>query len=149
MRALIQRVSSASVTVRGRTTGEIKKGLLVLLSVVKDDTGKDLEYLLKKTANLRIFDNSEGRMNLSVKDVGGEVLVVPQFTLAARVRKGNRPSFDDAAPPRMAEEMYKSFIERLSATGINVKSGVFGEYMNVSLINDGPVTVMVDSREAK
>ncbi len=147
MKALLQRVSTAKVAVGGRVIAEIGKGVLVLLCAVKGDTDKDLEYLVKKVPALRIFEDGQGKMNLSVTDVGGSVLVVSQFTLAASVRKGNRPSFDNALEPEQAERMYEAFVRRLGETGIPVQSGAFGEMMEVSLLNDGPVTIWMDSRE--
>jgi D-tyrosyl-tRNA(Tyr) deacylase len=146
MKALVQRVSEAGVEVEGRPVSSIGKGLLVLLGIVKGDTGKDMDYLVRKVSNLRIFEDSEGKMNLSVKDVGGEVLVVPQFTLAADTRKGNRPSFIDAEDPAGAEEMYREFTERLKREGVSVSRGEFAAHMAVRLVNDGPVTIMLESR---
>ncbi len=146
MKALIQRVSGARVYVSGRCVGGIKKGLLVFLGVVNGDTERDLEYLLNKVINLRIFEDSKGKMNLSVLDIKGEILVVSQFTLAANTRKGNRPSFDDAEVPEEAERIYNSFAQRLRDTGLNIQTGVFGEDMKVSLVNEGPVTILIDSR---
>ncbi len=149
MKALIQRVSSAEVSVNSDIVGKIGKGLLVLVCGMKGDTKKDLEYLARKVSNLRVFYDDEGKMNLSLIDVKGEVLVISQFTLAARTRKGNRPSFDDAESPGKAKEMYESFIKELRDIGLKVETGVFAADMSVSLVNDGPVTVMVDSREEK
>ncbi len=146
MRALIQRVSGASVEAGGVVRGEIERGLLVFLCVLKGDGTEDVEYVVRKVSGLRVFDDPAGRMNLSVADAGGEVLVVPQFTLAARVRKGNRPSFDDAESPERAEAMFEAFVRGLEGTGLRVKRGVFGERMQVRLTNDGPVTLMIDSR---
>ncbi len=149
MIALLQRVSSARVEVEGRTAGEIGRGLLVLLCAVKDDTERDLAYCVKKISQLRIFEDEQGKMNRSVADIKGEVLVVSQFTLAASTRKGNRPSFDDAESPARARELYELFIRRLRETGVPVRNGEFGAAMAVSLTNEGPVTILVDSREKK
>ncbi len=146
MRALVQRVSSASVEVNGRCTGRIGKGLVVLLCAVRGDTEQDLAYTLRKVSNLRVFDDPGGRMNLSVLDAGGEILLVSQFTLAARTRKGNRPSFDDAESPEKARIMLDSFARGLREKGLTVQTGLFGEYMRLSLVNEGPVTIMIDSR---
>ncbi len=147
MIALLQRVSSAQVEVEGRITGKIGKGLLVFLCAVQGDTEKDLDYVLKKISLLRIFEDDQGKMNLSVTDIKGEVLVVSQFTLAASTRRGNRPSFDEAERPEKAEAMYGTFIQRLRELGVPVRTGEFGAAMAVSLTNDGPVTVSIDSRE--
>ncbi len=147
MKALLQRVSKAGVEINGRRVAEIKKGLLVFLGVLKGDTENDIDYLVKKVAQLRIFEDAEGKMNLSVRDIKGEALVVSQFTLAASTRKGNRPSFDSAEVPEQARAVYESFVLRLRKTGIAVKTGVFAESMAVSLVNDGPVTIMIDSRD--
>jgi D-tyrosyl-tRNA(Tyr) deacylase len=146
MLALVQRVSSAAVKVDGREVSSIGPGLLVFLGVLKGDTEHDLEYLVRKVSQLRVIEDDEGKMNLSLLDTGGEALVVSQFTLAAETRKGNRPSFVNAEEPGRAREMYESFIEGLGALGVNTGSGVFGEMMDVSLVNDGPVTIILDSR---
>lgn len=147
MKALIQRVSKASVSVNSRTVGEIGMGLLVFFCAVRGDTEKDLDYMVRKVLQLRIFGDDAGKMNLSVLDKKGGVLVVSQFTLAASTRKGNRPSFDAAEEPARAEAVYGEFVQRLRDAGLNVQTGAFAEHMEVSLVNDGPVTVMVDSRE--
>ncbi len=149
MKALLQRVSEAEVQVEGRTVGKISKGLLVFLCVVKGDTEQDLTYVLNKVVNLRVFEDDAGKMNLSLKDVSGEMLVVSQFTLAARTRKGTRPSFDDAEAPDRARKMYEEFLARARQSGIKTEAGLFGAYMKISLVNDGPVTIMVDSREKR
>ncbi|MGE5173120.1 MAG: D-aminoacyl-tRNA deacylase [Betaproteobacteria bacterium] len=147
MKAVLQRVSSAAVEVNGRTVGEIKKGLLVFFCAVKGDTEKDLDYLVKKVSQLRIFEDDRGKMNLSVTDIKGAVLVVSQFTLGASTRKGNRPSFDNAEMPERAKMMYEAFAQRLENAGIPVQAGVFGAMMGVSLVNEGPVTIWIDSRD--
>ena len=148
MKALLQRVSSAKVTEEGRVAGEIGKGLLVFLCAVQGDTDKDLDHIVKKVSQVRIFGDAQGKMNLSVSDIRGEVLVVSQFTLAASTRKGNRPSFEEAEEPGKAKEAYELFIRRLKDQGMPVRTGVFGAAMAVSLMNDGPVTVLIDSRDA-
>lgn len=147
MLAVLQRVSQASVSINGIVTASIGKGLLALLCAVKGDGPPDAEYLAKKTARLRIFEDEGGKMNRSVADIGGEVLVVSQFTLAAETRKGNRPSFDAAESPERAKELYETYIWRLREAGLIVRTGVFGEMMAVALVNDGPVTVLLDSKE--
>lgn len=147
MRALLQRVSRAKVEVDGRVVGEIGTGLLVLLCAVKGDEERDLDYCVKKVLQLRIFGDEQGKMNRSVMDIKGEMLVVPQFTLAASLRKGNRPSFEQAEDPARANELYQSFVRRLADAGLTVRTGEFAASMEVSLVNDGPVTVLVDSRE--
>lgn len=147
MKALLQRVSSAKVEVDGKVVGSIGNGLLVFLCAVKGDTEKDLDYIVKKVSQLRIFGDDQKKMNLSVIDVRGEILAVSQFTLAAGTRKGNRPSFDAAEAPEKAKAMYESFVSRLKTLGINVQTGVFAATMSVTLVNEGPVTISLDSRE--
>lgn len=147
MKALLQRVSSAKVEVKGWIVGEIDKGLLVFLCAVKGDTDEDLDYLVKKILQLRIFEDDQGRMNRSVEDIQGGILVVPQFTLAASVRTGNRPSFDNAEAPERAKTLYENFVQRLRDQGAAVRTGEFAAMMDVSLVNDGPVTIWIDSRE--
>jgi D-tyrosyl-tRNA(Tyr) deacylase len=147
VKALLQRVSKAGVEINGRSVAEIKKGLLVFLGVVKGDTENDLDYLVKKIAQLRIFEDANQKMNLSIQDIEGEALVVSQFTLAASTRKGNRPSFDSAEAPERARTLYEMFVRGLREMGVTVQTGVFAESMVVSLVNDGPVTIMIDSRE--
>lgn len=145
MVALIQRVKQASVEVEGAVVGAIGKGFLILLGVHRDDTEADLEWLVRKCANLRIFPDDEGRMNRSLLDVQGEALVVSQFTLYGDASRGNRPSFTDSAPPEKAEPLYRRFVERLSQElGRPVPCGVFGAMMDVHLVNDGPVTLWVE-----
>ena len=147
MRAVIQRVSEASVVVEGQVVGSIGCGLLVFLGVEKGDTEKDLAYLLNKTTGLRVFPDEEGRMNLSVVDRGGSVLVISQFTLLGDVRRGKRPSFTQAALPEEADRLYQCFCEQLQHSGLSVARGVFQADMQVSLTNDGPVTILLDSRK--
>lgn len=147
MRAVIQRVKKASVTVDGKVTGEIGKGLLILFGAEENDTKEDFDYCLKKCVDLRIFADDEGKMNLSVKDIGGEILAVSQFTLLAQIKKGNRPGFTQAMNPKEAEKVYDEFCKACeSALGKETQKGVFGADMLVSLVNDGPVTIIVDSR---
>lgn len=146
MKALLQRVTEANVTMDGKVVGAIGPGLLVLLGVAAEDEPKDLEYLLKKIPALRIFADDAGKMNLSVTDVKGSVLVVSQFTLIADTQGGNRPAFTGAAKPDKAVPVYESFVERLRGLGLTVATGVFGADMQVRLLNDGPVTIMLDSR---
>jgi D-tyrosyl-tRNA(Tyr) deacylase len=145
MRAFIQRVSRAEVRVEGRTAGTIGPGLLVLLGVAKPDLPSDAEYLADKTAGLRIFQDKNQKMNLSVTDAGGSLLVVSQFTLYGDCRKGRRPSFDAAAPPDQAKALYEHYVRALRATGLRVETGVFQAMMEVELVNDGPVTLLLDS----
>lgn len=148
MRVLIQRVARASVTIEGERVAEIGKGLLVLVGVATDDTEADVDYLVKKTSQLRIFDDENGVMNLDVRQVDGEVLVVSQFTLQAATRKGNRPSYIHAAGEQVAVPLYESFKKKLSAAiSKPTPSGRFGADMKVELINDGPVTIWIDSAE--
>jgi D-tyrosyl-tRNA(Tyr) deacylase len=148
MRAVVQRVSSAEVRVNGKTLGSIGRGLLVLLAVGEFDQPKDAAYLAKKTLNLRIFEDGSGKMNRSVQDIHGGLLVISQFTLFGDCRKGNRPSFVDAAPPEKAEELYTLYLEEVGRSGIEVASGEFQAMMDVSLVNQGPVTVLLDSKKA-
>ena len=145
MRAVVQRVKSASVTVDGEQVSEIGKGLLIFLGVAQEDTTGDIDYLANKVANLRIFEDDEGRMNRSLLEIGGEALVVSQFTLYGDCRKGRRPSFITAAQPEQADTLYQAFMEALAGLGVSVKAGVFQAMMDVELINDGPVTILLDS----
>ena len=148
MRAVVQRVSSSRVTVDERVTGEVKKGLLVLLGVTHDDTSKDVDYMVDKVTNLRIFEDENDKMNLSLKDIEGEVMAASQFTLYGDARKGRRPSFSDAARPDVANPLYEEFVEKLRAQGITVGTGEFGAHMMVELTNDGPVTILLESKKA-
>ena len=145
MRAVIQRVSRAKVTVDGIVVGEIGLGLLVLLAVGRNDTMADADYLADKIIGLRIFEDEAGKMNLAVGEVDGGVLVVSQFTLYGDVRRGKRPSFDDAAPPQHARELYEYFVDRVQKAGLLCATGRFQEMMDVELVNDGPVTILLDS----
>ena len=145
MRAVLQRVTSAAVVVDAETVGEIDSGLLVLLGVADGDTEEDLKYIFEKTTGLRIFADEQGKMNLSIKDVGGSLLVVSQFTLLADCKKGRRPSFNSAAEPKMADAFYQQFVSRARDQGIVTATGKFGADMRVSLCNDGPVTILLDS----
>jgi D-aminoacyl-tRNA deacylase len=146
MRAVLQRVERASVDVDGETVGSIGSGLLVLLGVAKGDTHAHADYLADKILNLRIFSDDAGKMNRSVIEAGGDVLVVSQFTLYGDCRKGRRPSFDDAAPPELARPLYEYFVERLRAGNLPVATGVFQASMKISLVNDGPVTFVLESK---
>ena len=145
MRAVVQRVSRAKVTVNGWASGEIGLGLLVLLGVGQKDTEADASYLAEKVAGLRIFEDEDGKMNRSVRDVGGSVLAVSQFTLYGDVRRGKRPSFDAPAPPEQARRLYELFVERIQAAGLRCETGRFQEMMKVELVNEGPVTILLDS----
>ncbi len=147
MRAVVQRVSQANVEVAGARVAAISRGLLVLLGVRKGDTRADLDWMAEKVLNLRIFDDAQGVMNLSVLDVEGEILVVSQFTLLADARKGRRPSYIDAASPEEAKALYEAFCDRLAASGRRVERGVFQAMMAVGLVNDGPVTIILDSEK--
>ena len=148
MRAVVQRVSRAKVTINDFTSGEIGWGLLVLLGVGSEDTEADVDYLAQKIAGLRVFEDSEGKMNRSVVDLGGSVLAVSQFTLYGDVRRGKRPSFDDAAPPQQARGLYELFVERIQAAGLRCETGRFQQLMRVELVNEGPVTILLDSSKA-
>ena len=143
MKLVIQRVDSASVTIENNLHSSIKKGLLVLFGVEKDDSEGMLEYFAQKLLKLRIFEDEQGKMNKSVLDIEGEILVVSQFTLCADCKKGTRPSFDNAKEPKAAKEYYEKFVEILKKSGINIKTGVFGAHMQVELVNNGPVTIIL------
>lgn len=145
MRAVVQRVDKAKVTVDGKIVGEISRGLMVLVGVVEGDTEKDVQYLADKVTGLRIFEDETEKMNLSVKDIGGEILSVSQFTLYGDCRKGKRPSFDKAAKPETAIVLYEKFNELCRQQNIKVETGVFGAHMLVELANNGPVTILLDS----
>lgn len=145
MRAVVQRVSKASVAVEGRIVGEIGTGLLVLLGVAASDEDADAEYLAEKIAGLRIFEDADGKMNLSVTDAGGTVLAVSQFTLYGDVRRGKRPSFDEAARPEQARALYEHFVAQIHGRGLRCETGQFQAMMAVSLVNEGPVTILLDS----
>lgn len=147
MRAVVQRVSSAAVTVESRTVGEIGHGLLVFVGVEREDGPADVAYIAGKVRDLRAFEDDKHHMNRSVQDVGGAVLVVSQFTLAADCRKGRRPSFDDAAAPPIARPLYEEVVRALRAEGLSVATGEFQATMQVALVNDGPVTLLLDSRK--
>ncbi len=145
MRAVVQRVSRARVSVDGEVSGQIGLGLLVLLGVGKDDTESEADYLAGKIAALRVFDDQNGKINLALADVGGAILAVSQFTLYGDTLKGNRPSFNMAAPPERARQLYEYFVGRIRATGLRCETGRFQETMQVELVNDGPVTILLDS----
>lgn len=147
MRAVVQRVTRAKVTIEGKTVGEIQKGLVVLLAVARDDAQSDATYLVNKIVALRIFDDELGKMNLSLKDCGGGALVVSQFTLYGDVRRGLRPSWIDAAAPKVAEPLYEFFCAELGKELTHLATGGFGQTMQVELVNDGPVTILIDSKK--
>lgn len=147
MRAVVQRVRSARVTVGDRVTGEITEGLLVLVGVEQGDGPNDVQYVAGKTRDLRIFQDDQDKMNRSVLDVGGSVLVVSQFTLAGDARNGRRPSFASAAPPEIARALYEDVVRELKTSGLRVETGEFQAMMQVTLVNDGPVTILLDSRK--
>lgn len=147
MKAVIQRVKNASVTVDGTTIGSIGKGFLVLLGIADSDTEDDLQYMVKKITNMRIFEDENEKMNLALKDVNGELLIISQFTLYANTKKGNRPSFIEAGAPEFSKEMYLEFVSRCRKLGYKTEEGKFGADMKVSLLNDGPVTIILDSSQ--
>lgn len=147
MRAVLQRVTRALVRVEGETVGEIERGLVVLLGIARDDTEQDAHYLVEKIVNLRIFEDEEGRMNLSVLETGAALLVVSQFTLYGDVRRGRRPSWIEAAEPSMAEPLYEFFVKQARLSNLRVATGAFRRMMEVELVNDGPVTILLDSRK--
>ncbi|MBU1182563.1 MAG: D-tyrosyl-tRNA(Tyr) deacylase [Proteobacteria bacterium] len=145
MRAVVQRVKESSLSVDGKIIGKIGAGLLVLIGIAKKDTISDIDFIADKILNLRIFEDENKKMNMSVLDIGGEILVVSQFTLLGDCRKGRRPSFIDAAEPEKANELYEKFVEKIRGRGVKVKTGIFRAMMDVSLVNDGPVTLIVES----
>lgn len=147
MKAVVQRAARGSVTVENSKIGQIGPGLVVLLGVSGDDGSEDVEYLVDKIINLRIFEDSNEKMNLSLRDVGGELLVISQFTLYGDCRKGRRPSFTQAAPPQKAQQLYNEFVELCGQKGVRVETGQFQAHMKVELINDGPVTLIVESKK--
>jgi len=147
LKVLLQRVTGASVSIDGEAVGKIGQGLVAFVGVAEGDTEKDIEYLVPKMANLRIFSDEERRFNVSALDTGGELLLVSQFTLLADTRKGRRPGFSGAAPPEQAEKLFERFVELSRATGLKVETGRFQAYMQVEIHNDGPVTIMLDSRD--
>ena len=144
MRALVQRVKKGSVSIDGQVHGAIDQGLVILLGVTHEDTEKDADFVADKCVDLRIFEDENGKMNKSLEDINGSILLISQFTLYAATRKGRRPSFDAAARPEVAEPLYEYFIQKLRSRGIKVETGVFGAYMQVEIHNDGPVTMMVE-----
>lgn len=146
MRVLIQRVSKADVRIAEKINGAIDKGLVLFIGIGHEDTEEDIDWLVQKIASMRIFSDDEGKMNLSVKDIGGKILAVSQFTLHALTKKGNRPSFIEAARPEQAVPLYESFIQKIQLSGIPTETGIFGADMNVNLTNDGPVTIWLDSK---
>jgi len=147
LKALLQRVTSASVSVGGEIVGKIGQGLVVFVGVAEGDSERDVEYLVPKTAGLRVFSDADGKFNLSALDINGELLLVSQFTLMADTKKGKRPSFTGAAAPELAEVLFGKFVERARATGLKVETGRFQAHMQVEIHNDGPVTIMLDSRD--
>ena len=147
LKALLQRVAEASVRVGNELVGRIGQGLVIFVGVAQEDSEKDVNYLSDKIAHLRIFSDRDGKFNLSVIEIGGELLIISQFTLLAKTREGRRPSFDGAAPPQQAEILFDLFVDRIRSTGIKVATGRFQQHMLVEIHNDGPVTVMLDSRE--
>lgn len=146
MKAVVQRVKSSKVTVNDIVVGNINKGFNVLFGAEEKDTKKDADYLARKISNLRVFEDENGKMNLSIKDIGGQMLIISQFTLAADTKKGNRPSFVNAMEPVEANELYEYFMKKIEEEGISVKRGIFGEDMLVDIVNDGPVTILFDTK---
>ncbi|MGY3724327.1 D-tyrosyl-tRNA(Tyr) deacylase [Granulicatella balaenopterae] len=146
MKLVIQRVKESSVAIDGQVVGAIDKGFMILVGVTHEDTSADVDYLVKKTSQLRIFEDENGKMNLDIKQVGGSILSISQFTLLANTKKGNRPSFIEAAKPELGEALYQEFNDKLRQEGLTVETGQFGADMKVSLINDGPVTIILDSK---
>lgn len=147
MKIVMQRVSTASVTVEGNVTGEIGKGYLLLVGVTQDDDESDVQKMADKVAKLRLFEDADEKMNLSIDEVGGSILSVSQFTLYANTKKGRRPSFEQAAKPELAKPLWELFNLKLQEKGLRVETGVFGAMMDVALVNDGPVTIVLDSKE--
>ena len=147
MRFVIQRVERAKVTVEGKVSGEIGNGYVVLVGLLPTDDDKVMDYMLDKLVNLRIYEDENDKLNLSLKDIGGEILIVPNFTLYGDARKGRRPSYAKAAPPDEAEKLFDRFVEKAKETGLNVQTGIFRTHMKVELVNDGPVTILLDSRK--
>ena len=147
MRFVIQRVERAKVTVEGKVSGEIGNGYVVLVGLLPTDDDKVMDYLLDKLVNLRIYEDENDKLNLSLKDIGGEILIVPNFTLYGDARKGRRPSYAKAAPPDEAEKLFDRFVEKAKETGLNVQTGIFRTHMKVELVNDGPVTILLDSEK--
>jgi D-tyrosyl-tRNA(Tyr) deacylase len=146
MRILLQRVSEASVKIEGKINGQIEQGLLLLVGICAEDSQEDIDWLIQKIVNMRIFSDENGKMNLSIQDIQGSILVISQFTLHASTKKGNRPSFIDAARPEIAIPLYNLFIQKLQSSDLKVETGIFGADMKVSLVNDGPVTIWLDSK---
>lgn len=147
MRFVIQRVERAKVTVEGKVSGEIGNGYVVLVGLLPTDDDKVMDYMLDKLVNLRIYEDENDKLNLSLKDIGGEILIVPNFTLYGDARKGRRPSYAKAAPPDKAEKLFDRFVEKAKETGLNVQTGIFRTHMKVELVNDGPVTILLDSEK--
>ena len=145
MRFVIQRVERAKVTVEGKVSGEIGNGYVVFVGLLPTDDDKVMDYMLDKLVNLRIYEDENDKLNLSLKDIGGEILIVPNFTLYGDARKGRRPSYAKAAPPDEAEKLFDRFVEKAKETGLNVQTGIFRTHMKVELVNDGPVTILLDS----
>ena len=149
MICLIQRVISSEVTISEKKISKINKGILILLGIHKNDTNSDLDYIVKKTTNLRIFEDQKKNMSLSIQDINGEILIVSQFTLCAETKKGRRPSFINAAKPKEAKKLYDKAIEKFRKMNLKVETGQFGENMNVNLVNQGPVTIIINSKDNK
>ena len=147
MRFVIQRVERAKVTVEGKVSGEIGNGYVVLVGLLPTDDDKVMDYMLDKLVNLRIYEDENDKLNLSLKDIGGEILIVPNFTLYGDARKGRRPSYAKATPPDEAEKLFDRFVEKAKETGLNVQTGIFRTHMKVELVNDGPVTILLDSEK--
>lgn len=148
MRAVVQRVKKSSCRVDNEIVGKIDKGLLLLLGIGQDDNEKDLDYLVDKVLGLRIFSDEDGKMNLSLEDIGGQILIISQFTLYGDARKGKRPSFSKSSSPELGEKYYNQFIDKVKSKGIKTETGIFGAHMDIELINDGPVTILLDSKKS-